>query len=104
MEIPTFKEKVVPVHEMEQYLTGRTTEGKQLKLILESIKEYKLLPKFEDMVLLLDYEVKAIDYAFKLAINTLNNKDFEKNYFSHCWSLSLNYLLLGLNPVQISYS
>lgn len=80
MEIPIFKEKVVPVYEMEHHLDGMTTEGKQLKLILESVKNFEALPKVEEMASLLDYEAKAIDYAFRLAINTLHNIDFEANY------------------------
>lgn len=80
MEIPIFKEKVLPVYEMEHYLDGQTTEGKQFKLILESVKEFEALPKVEEMASILEYETKAIDYAFRLAINTLHNINIEPNY------------------------
>jgi len=80
MKIPTFKEKVLPVYEMEHHLDGMTTEGKQFKLILESIKEYEIYLKAEEMASILDYEVKAIDYAFRLGINTLHTIEIEPNY------------------------
>lgn len=80
MEIPIFKEKVLPVCEMEFYLDGMTTEGKQLKIILESVKDFETIPSVEEMASLLEYEAKATDYAFRLAINTLSNINFENNY------------------------
>lgn len=80
MKIPIFKEKVLPVYEMEHYLDGMTEEGKQFKLILESVKRFEALPKVEEMASILEYEEKAIDYAFRLAINTLHTIEIEPNY------------------------
>lgn len=81
MKIPVFKEKTVPVYEMEHYINNETSvEGIQLKHILTSIKEFEAVPRVEEMASLLEYEEKAIDYAFRLAINTLHNINFEPNY------------------------
>lgn len=80
MEIPTFKEKEVPVYFMEDFLNSEdSTEGKQFKLILESVREFETLPTLTEMASILDYEEKALDYAFRLAINTLHNTGFEKD-------------------------
>lgn len=80
MDIPTFKEKEVPVYFMEDYLNSEdSTEGKQFKLILESVKDYEALPTLTEMASILEYEQKALDYAFRLAINTLHNIEIEKD-------------------------
>lgn len=80
MIIPTFKERTVPIFEMEYYINEEPSdEEKQFKRILKTVKEFELLPKVEELTAILEYEQKALDYCYKLAINTLSKRGFEKD-------------------------
>lgn len=81
MIIPKFKERAIPVYFMEDYINEEPTEEeKQFKRIHKSIKEVERLPTVEEMTAILEYEETALDYCFKLAINTFESRNFEKNY------------------------
>ena len=81
MEIPTFTEKKVPVNFMEDYINNETTqEGTKFKIILSCINEFEILPSLTEMASILEYEAKALSYAFELAISILHTHDFEKDY------------------------
>ena len=80
MIIPTFEEKTLAVYDMEYYINEETSnEAKQFKRILESVKYFELIPTVEEMTAILEYEEKALNYSFKLAINTLDKRGFEKD-------------------------
>ena len=81
MIIPIFEEPTFAVYDMEFYINEEPTEKeKQFKRILESIKQFERLPTLADMTAILEYEEKAVDYIYKLALTTLKNRDFEKDF------------------------
>ena len=80
MIIPIFKERNIPIYEMEYYINEEPSdETKQFNKILESVKEFELMPNVEEMTAILEYKEKALDYCYKLAINTLDKRGFEKD-------------------------
>lgn len=82
MAIPIFKEKTIPIYEMESYINEEPSEeAKQFERILSSIRDFDLIPKVEEMTAILEYEQQALDYCFRLAVNTLNKRGFEKSLF-----------------------
>lgn len=81
MIIPKFEEKTIAIYEMEFEINEEASEEeKQFKRILAAIKDFQRLPTVEEITAILEYESKALDYGFKLAINTLDKRGFEKNY------------------------
>jgi len=81
MIIPKFEEKTIAVYEMEFLINEEASEEeKQFKRVLAAIKDFERLPTVEEITAILEYEQKALDYGFKLAINTLDKRGFEKNY------------------------
>lgn len=81
MIIPKFEEKTIAVYEMEFVINEEASEEeKQFKRVLAAIKDFERLPTVEEITAILEYEQKALDYGFKLAINTLDKRGFEKNY------------------------
>ena len=81
MIIPKFEEKTIAVYEMEVVINEEASEEeKQFKRVLAAIKDFERLPTVEEITAILEYEQKALDYGFKLAINTLDKRGFEKNY------------------------
>ena len=80
MIIPKFKERTLPVFDMERYINEEASdEEKQLKRILEAITELDHFPTVAEMTALLEYESQALDYCFNLAITTLDKRGFEKD-------------------------
>ena len=83
MDIPIFKPKTLPVLLIEENINEEASEEeKQFKLIHDSIKEFECLPTVEEMAAILDYERKALNYAYELAIYTLDNRSFEREFVS----------------------
>ena len=81
MIIPKFEEKTIAIYEMEFVINEEASEEeKQFKRILAAIKDFERLPTVEEITAILEYESKALDYGFKLAINTLDKRGFENNY------------------------
>lgn len=80
MIIPEFNEKTFPVYEMERYINEEPSdEEKQFNKILESVKRFELIPRVSEMTAILEYEEKALNYAFKLSIETLDKRGFEND-------------------------
>ena len=80
MIIPKFTERTIPVLEIERHINEETSEeGNQFKRILQTITEFEKLPTVEEMTAILEYESKALDYCYILAINTLDKRGFEKD-------------------------
>lgn len=81
MNVPTFNAKTLPIYYIEEHINEEhSKEAKQFNRIRESIKEFECLPRVEEMTAILEYEEKALDYCYKLAINTLNKRGFEKEF------------------------
>ena len=78
MEIPIFKEKTLPVMEMEHHLEGLTTEGKQFNNILTAIKDYETIPSVMEMASILEYEEQALNYSWLLSFE-VSDKHLEKD-------------------------
>ena len=101
MIIPEFKEKTFPVYEMDFYINEEPSdEAKQFNKILKSIKDYELIPKVSEMTAILEYEEKALNYAFKLSIETkslISKLGFPKN-LSSPWFSSI-FKLLKITPI-----
>ena len=83
MIIPVFKPKTLPVYFIEEEINEEASEEeKQFKLIQQSIKNFECLPTVEEMTAILEYEQKALDYGFKLAIQTLDKPNVEREFAS----------------------
>ena len=81
MNVPTFKERTIPIYYIETYINEEASEeAKQFNRIRESIKEFESLPTVEEMTAILEYEENALDYCYKLAINTLDKRGFDKEF------------------------
>jgi len=65
---------------MEYHINEEPSEEeKQFKRILKAIKEFELLPKVEELTAILEYKENALDYCYRLAINTISKRGFEKD-------------------------
>ena len=66
---------------METQINEEPSENaKQFERIRQTIREFEILPTVEEMTAILEYERNALDYCFKLAINTLSKRGFDKHY------------------------
>ena len=80
MIIPKFTERTIPVLEIERNINEETSEeGKQFIRIRETVKDFERMPTGEEMTAILEYESKALDYCYILALNTLDKRGFEKD-------------------------
>ena len=80
MIIPLFEEKTIPILYMDEYINEEPSEeARQFKRILKTVKEFERLPTVSEMTAILEYHETALNYCYKLAINTLDERGFEKD-------------------------
>ena len=82
MFIPEFKEKTVPVYEMESYLNDSSEEAKSLKKILTAVKEFRIFLRAEELAFLLDYKEKTEleVYSILVTLGKVTRTDYD--YYS----------------------
>lgn len=82
MFIPEFKEKTVPVYEMESYLNDSSEEAKTFKRILTAVKELKIYLSVEEVALLLEYKEKTEleVYSILVTLGKVTRTDYD--YYS----------------------
>lgn len=80
--IPKFKDKTVPVYEMESYLNSSTEEAKQFKRILTAVKEYRLFLRVEELASLLEYKEKAELEVYSILVNIGRMPKTDYDYYS----------------------
>lgn len=82
MFIPEFKEKTVPVYEMESYLNDSSEEAKTFKRILTAVRELKIYLSVEEVALLLEYKEKTEleVYSILVTLGKVTRTDYD--YYS----------------------